>query len=145
MKEEITPYIHHAQYYETDRMGIIHHSNYIRWMEEARIDFLSKIGYSYSRMENEGITSPVISVSCEYKSTVRFGEAVEIKTSLTEYNGVKMKLRYVMTNLTDGKICTLAESTHCFLESDGKVAILKRSRPEIHKILSGNIVPVKHT
>ena len=112
MKEEITPYIHHAQYYETDRMGIIHHSNYIRWMEEARIDFLSKIGYSYNRMENEGITSPVISVSCEYKSTVRFGDAVEIKTSLTEYNGVKMKLRYVMTNLTDGKICTLAESTH---------------------------------
>ena len=85
MKSEITPYIHRAQYYETDRMGIIHHSNYIRWMEEARNDFLSKIGYSYSRMESEGITSPVVSVSCEYRSPVRFDDAVEIKTSLSGY------------------------------------------------------------
>ncbi len=141
MKAEIKPYIHRAQYYETDRMGIIHHSNYIRWMEEARNDFLCKIGYSYSRMEGEGISSPVISVSCEYKRPVRFDDAVEIKTALSEYNGVRMKLRYVMTNLADGKICTLAESTHCFLEADGNVAILKRSYPDIHRILSENISP----
>ena len=140
MKSEITPYIHRAQYYETDRMGIIHHSNYIRWMEEARNDFLSKIGYSYSRMESEGITSPVVSVSCEYRSPVRFDDAVEIKTSLSGYNGVRMTLKYVMTNLTDGKICTLAESSHCFLGTDGNVVILKRNYPEIHKLLTENLL-----
>ena len=39
------PYTKTAKYYETDQMGIIHHSNYIRWMEEARVDMLSQIGY----------------------------------------------------------------------------------------------------
>ena len=38
------PYVHKVQYYETDKMGIVHHSNYIRWMEEARIDFLDSVG-----------------------------------------------------------------------------------------------------
>lgn len=36
------PYLHKVQYYETDKMGIVHHSNYIRWMEEARVDFWRK-------------------------------------------------------------------------------------------------------
>lgn len=44
-------YTHQAQYYETDQMGIIHHSNYIRWMEEARMDLMDQIGLSYKEME----------------------------------------------------------------------------------------------
>ena len=47
-------YIHKVNYYETDKMGITHHSNYIRWMEEARIDFLEQIGFSYDKLEKEG-------------------------------------------------------------------------------------------
>ena len=59
-------YRHIVQYYETDKMGITHHSNYIRWMEEARIDFLSKIGWSYAKLEEEGIIFPVVTVECKY-------------------------------------------------------------------------------
>ena len=40
---KIRPYEHHAKYYETDQMGIIHHSNYIKWMEEARMDLMEQI------------------------------------------------------------------------------------------------------
>ena len=46
------PYIHKVQYYETDKMGITHHSNYIRWMEEARVDFMEQIGWGYDKMED---------------------------------------------------------------------------------------------
>ncbi|MFQ7173111.1 MAG: acyl-CoA thioesterase [Thomasclavelia ramosa] len=59
----IRPYLHNAKYYETDRMGIIHHSNYIRWFEEARIDYMNQIGLTYKKMEEEGIISPVLSIS----------------------------------------------------------------------------------
>ena len=65
-------YIHSVKYYETDKMGITHHSNYVRWMEEARIDFLDQIGYSYKRLEEEGIVSPVIAIDCKYKATTTF-------------------------------------------------------------------------
>ena len=51
-----------VNYYECDRMGITHHSNYIRYMEEARIELLEKLGYGFDRMEAEGISSPVVSV-----------------------------------------------------------------------------------
>ena len=52
-------YSHRVQYYETDRMGIVHHSNYVRWMEEARVDFLARIGFPYDAMEARGVISPV--------------------------------------------------------------------------------------
>ena len=54
-------YQHKIQYYETDKMGITHHSNYIRWMEEARIDFLEQLGFGFDKLEQSGIVSPVLS------------------------------------------------------------------------------------
>ena len=51
-----------AQYHETDQMGIIHHSNYVKWMEEARIDFMKEMGFGYGEVENRGIVSPVAGV-----------------------------------------------------------------------------------
>ncbi|MBP1554347.1 MAG: acyl-CoA thioesterase, partial [Oscillospiraceae bacterium] len=71
-------YTHKVHYYETDKMGITHHSNYIRWMEEARIDFLGKIGCGYDKIEAMGIISPVTAVDCRYKSTTTFGDVVTI-------------------------------------------------------------------
>ena len=67
-------YIHKVQYYETDKMQITHHSNYIRIMEEARMDFLSQIGWGYENLEREGIVSPVVDLSCEYKKTTTFSD-----------------------------------------------------------------------
>ena len=51
-------YRHTVQYYETDRMGIVHHSNYIRWMEEARVDYLAQLGWGLERLEAMGSVSP---------------------------------------------------------------------------------------
>ena len=61
-----------VKYYECDRMGITHHSNYIRFMEEARIYVLDMLGYGFDRMEAEGVVSPVVAVSCEYKKPTNF-------------------------------------------------------------------------
>lgn len=44
-----------AQYHETDQMGIIHHSNYVKWMEEARIDFMKELGFGYGEVEKRGL------------------------------------------------------------------------------------------
>ena len=63
-------YKHTVHYYETDRMGFTHHSNYIRWMEEARIDFFDQLGWSYQKFEDEGVISPVTAIECKYKQTL---------------------------------------------------------------------------
>ena len=52
---EWKPYLHQVHYYETDQMAIVHHSNYIRWFEEARCDFMDQIGVSYQSVEARGI------------------------------------------------------------------------------------------
>ena len=127
----IKPYEHHAKYYETDQMGIIHHSNYIRWMEEARMDLMEQIGLSYKGMERMEIISPVLSVSCEYKSMVHFDDTVVIETKISEYDGIRMKLNYRMTDKKTGELRTLATSEHCFLTQSGKPISLKRSYPEL--------------
>ena len=54
------PYEHKVQYYETDGMGIVHHSNYIRWFEEARVDLLEQLGFGYNRIEEAGYSASVM-------------------------------------------------------------------------------------
>ena len=82
-------YIHNVKYYETDRMGITHHSNYVRWMEEARMDLFSKLGWGYEKLEGEGIISPVISIECKYMQTTTFPDEVEIRVTVGKFNGVR--------------------------------------------------------
>ena len=89
-------YQHKVQYYETDKMGIVHHSNYIRWMEEARMDFLAKIGWNYEKLEEMGIISPVTAVEYKYKSSTTFADVVTISVWIEEFKGVKLKLKYKM-------------------------------------------------
>lgn len=126
----MTQYRHQAKYYETDQMGIIHHSNYIRWMEEARIAMMEEMGFSYRRMEELGIISPVLSVQCEYKNMVHFDDTVRIEVDIKQYNGIKLTVNYQMINETTGQVCTLGESSHCFLNREGRIISLRKSCPE---------------
>lgn len=130
-KLKVIPYEHHVKYYETDQMGIVHHSNYIRWMEEARMDMMEQMGYSYKQMEELEVISPVISVQCEYKSMVRFSDTVIIEAKVARYNGIKLTVHYRMSNKETGELCTMAVSEHCFLNASGKPISLRHAYPEI--------------
>lgn len=123
-------YIHKVQYYETDKMGITHHSNYVRWMEEARVDFLKSIGYGMKKLEEEGIASPVVSVQCRYKHPTTFDDEIKIDVTLEKYNGVKLEISYVMTDLNSGTVVMTATSTHCFIDQTGKPIALKKVYPQ---------------
>ena len=112
-------------------MGIIHHSNYVKWMEEARLDLMDQIGLNYRQMEDMEIISPVLSISVEYHSMVHFDDTVVIYTKLLKYNGIKMELEYVMKDKETGELRTTAKSSHCFLNKSGKPISLKRMYPEL--------------
>ena len=112
-------YVHKVQYYETDQMGIVHHSNYIRWMEEARVDFLERRGWPYDRFEANGIISTVIGVDCKYKENSLFPDSIVIEASVAEYSGVKFKIRYVMKKAD--VVVAEGHTEHCLLTVDGKI------------------------
>ncbi len=128
-------YIHNVKYYETDKMGITHHSNYIRWMEEARIDFFEQIGLSYSFLEAAGVFSPVISVECSFQAPTTFGDDVEIEVKVEEFKGVKLILSYRMTKRGSGETVAAGRSEHCFVDKAGRLMILKRMYPELDEKL----------
>ena len=129
MERKIEKYIHKVKYYETDKMGITHHSNYIRWMEEARIDFLEQIGFGYAKLEQDGIISPVIGLDCDYKSSTTFDDEILIQTNVSEFKGVKLIIKYIMTNLKTGETVLTGVSKHCFLNKEHKPIILKKDYP----------------
>lgn len=124
-------YKHKVQYYETDAMRIVHHSNYIRWMEETRVAFLEEIEVPMQMLEEMGLVCPVLSVSCDYQHMTVFGDTVTIEAKLEEFSGVKMLVSYTMT-LPDGRVCCKAQSRHCFMK-DGRIVNFKKKYPELYE------------
>ena len=123
-----------AFYHETDQMGVIHHSNYLRWLEEARIFFLDNLGLSYKKMEEIGIISPVVSIKLDYVKPVKFDDYVLIDMKVIKYTGVKMIFEYVIRDKNTNDVMVRAESSHCF--TNGKSVIsFKREYPEFHKVI----------
>ena len=131
-------YCHKVQYYETDKMGITHHSNYIRWMEEARIDFLSQIGFSYAKLEEMGVISPVLSLNCKYLRATTFGDEIFVSAAVSQFSGVKLRLSYVMTDTVGYTVCE-AESEHAFLNREGRPVRMKKEFPELYAALMENV------
>ena len=119
---------HKVQYYETDMMGVVHHSNYIRWMEEARIDYMDRIGYPYRRMEAEGVLCPVKSLQVSYLKPCTFGDEVEISTRVTGFNGVIISMAYDMC--VGGEQVFAGTSEHVFLTREGRFVRMKKTMPE---------------
>lgn len=126
-----TIYDRSINYYETDQMGIVHHSNYIRYFEEARLDMMEQVGLSYAAMEEHGLIIPVLSVACEYIKPVLFGEKVQIHTRLVKFDGIKMQFVYEI--YCEVELRTKGESRHCFLDKEMKPVRMKRQFPEIYQ------------
>lgn len=123
-----------VNYYETDQMGIVHHSNYVRWMEEARLSLMEELALSYAEMERQGLLIPVLSVSCEYRLPFRYGESFQIQVFPLHFNGIKLSLGYRIYD-TEGKLHTTGESSHCFADSSMCPRSLKKSYSHIYEIL----------
>lgn len=119
-------YERRINYYETDAMKVVHHSNYIRFLEEARLVFMDKIGLPYSKMEDEGIMIPVLGVNCTYKHPAKFDDVIEIDVNIKEYTGVKLIMEYKVTNKTTGLMVLTGETKHCFTDMNLKPISLKK-------------------
>lgn len=128
-------YQHFVQYYETDKMGITHHSNYIRFMEEARLDFFKKLGFDYLDFEKMGVISPVIGLNnIRYKKPSTVGDIIDIEVSIKSFNSLILTVHYQM-KIKDVLIFE-GDSDHCFLSKEGKMLPLgENTFPELyHKL-----------
>lgn len=131
--DSIKPYERMVYYYETDRMQIVHHSNYIRWMEEARMDWMEQIGWPYKSIEDDGYIIPVLGVTAEYKSMCHFGDTVHIHVRLSEYTGVRIGFSYEIVDSVTGELRTICTSSHCLLDRDNRLVFMRKAYPDYDK------------
>jgi len=136
-------YRHKVNYYETDKMGITHHSNYIRWMEEARVYYLEQIGFGYDKLEELGVVSPVIGINCEYKESTRFNDEVLIEVKIKEFKGVRLVIEYKMTDAKSSNLVLVGTSEHCFIGKNSMPVILKKDFPEFDAKLKELVGEIK--
>lgn len=124
-----------AKYYETDQMGIVHHSNYIRWFEEARIEYMSRKGYPYSKMEEMGVMIPVTEVDCKYRTPVKFDQEVLIHTGIDLFDGLRLTIAYEVRDKETDKLLVTGHSKHCFVNAKTFRPIrLNKEHPEMAEI-----------
>lgn len=125
-------YTRYVNYYETDKMGIVHHSNYIRWFEEARIYVLDRAGLNYCYVEKAGILIPVLECSCKYIKSAEFNMTVVIETEISFFNGVRMDFNYTVKNSENSETLATGSTKHCFLNKDFKPVRLKKEFPDFY-------------
>ena len=130
------PFKRKINYYETDKMQVVHHSNYIRFLEECRMDFLKQLKLDYEMMEEKGIMIPVLSVECDYKTPARFGETICIIPKLETFGGVKFEMSYRIYSEDFQELHNEARTSHCFVDFDFKPIRMKRDFPEIYEAMS---------
>ena len=126
-------YEHKVQYYETDKMDCVHHSNYIRWFEEARTYLMDQGGFGYAQMEALGVMSPVLKAQAEYRTMARFGETVVIEFCVEGYTGTRIAFTYIVRDKETGALRCQGRTEHCFLGPQGRPVSLKKACPAYHQ------------
>ena len=122
-----------VMYYETDAMGVVHHSNYIRMFEEGRTDLMRQIGYPYAEMEKMGIWLPVRAVTCQYKIPAVYDDVLVIRSWVGQLKGVTMTVYYEIVKKETKETVVTGSSSHGFTDTELKPVRLKRDYPEIYE------------
>lgn len=117
-------------YYDTDKMGVVYHSNYLKWMEVARTEYFRDI-FPYKNIEDMGFILPVKTLNIEYISSAKYDDEIEIFVKIEEINNIKIKFYYEIYD--SNKILKAKASTvNVFVDKNGK---LKRISKEMLEIL----------
>ncbi|VBB06505.1 Hypothetical protein LUCI_1738 [Lucifera butyrica] len=110
-----------VRFVETDMMGVVHHSNYFRWFEMGRVEYLKKAEIYLLELMAQDILFPITEVSCQYKASARFDDWILIQTTLTELTKVKMIFTYQIVRETDGLLLATGKTQNVFTDREGKI------------------------
>lgn len=120
-----------VRYAETDKMGIVHHSNYYIWFEMARSEFIKKIGISYSKLEEKNIMMPLVETHCKYYEGAKYDDKIRIETNVEELTPVKVIFTYNVIREEDNKLLSRGKTIQAFVNQNFKIINLKKNYSEL--------------
>ncbi|MFJ7826514.1 acyl-CoA thioesterase [Psychrobacillus sp. NPDC096623] len=106
-----------VRYAETDQMGVVYHANYVIWLEIGRTQLIRDLGFSYAGLEQDGYISPVTNVNVNYKTPVKYGETVMIRTWIEKHSKLRTTYGYEIVH-ADGSVACTATSEHVIVKKD---------------------------
>ena len=110
-----TVYYMEVPFYDVDSMGIVWHGNYIKYLEQARCDMLTKIGYTYMDMYNDGVMYPIAKMEFKFIKPSKFGDKLRIETELKDTEPA-LSIKYTIYNdSTDEKVFKAKSTMHLLL------------------------------
>lgn len=122
-----------VRYAETDRMGIVHHSNYPIWYEVGRTDFCREMGLPYSQMEAQGIMTPLIEVNSRFIKPAQYEDELDLCTRLLLVDGMRLKFGYEIYKAGGDKPINTGSTLHLWVDAKTFRPInLKALRPELY-------------
>ena len=145
---KLEPYIRVINYYETDQMHVVHHSNYARYLEEARLHMMDQLDLSYDELERMGIIIPVMELHDYYIKSITYGDIIEIRPLIIRLSPVRFSLKYdIFRSGTDellSKIQKMQKERRPYYESAAAYSVITDQKSveeitdEILKIFTEN-------
>ncbi len=110
-----------VRFVETDMMGVVHHSNYFRWFEMARVEYLRQVGILLNDMMDDDIVFPITDVECKYRASAKFDDYILIEATLAEVSKIKMVFTYRVLREQDGTLLATGRTQNAFTNKQGKI------------------------
>ena len=123
-------------YADTDAMGIVYHTNYIKWFEVGRNEYLRELGYPYSRLESEKLWLPVASVECTYKAPARYDDILEITAWMSDLRAASLTMSYEIRQAETGELLVTGNTRHAITDDQMKPVRFKSYNPELYQLVT---------
>jgi acyl-CoA thioester hydrolase len=119
-----------VSYADTDAMGIVYHSNYVRWFEIGRTEMMRDMGIVYARLEKEGFYLPVTQLYCHYLAPARYDDIVQIETAINYFRMASIKFDYEIKDERGINVLVEGYTVHAFTNRQGKIVRAPRTISE---------------
>jgi acyl-CoA thioester hydrolase len=107
-----------VRFAETDAMGVMHHSSYVAFLEETRVEYLRHLGRPYGELRAEGFDLAVLEVFLQYRASAKFDDLVTVHTQVREMRGASFQMEYLL--MLGDQICALAATVHGVVDQQGR-------------------------
>jgi acyl-CoA thioester hydrolase len=124
-----TSFRHRVAFFETDAMGIVHHANYVRWLELARVRWMDEHHRPYRAYVAEGLHFATTHVQIDYKRAATFDDEVEVTTWLEWARGASLRMAYRVRG-PDGALLAEAATEHAMVDGSGRVRRIPQAERE---------------
>jgi len=122
-------YKRRVTFYETDGMKVVHHANYLKYMEEARVEYLRRGGLDLNDLMDEGIVFPIVEVSVKYHKPAHYDDVLLIETYLRRVDRVRLDFDYEIRLESTGDLLTTGHTVNTYTKVDtGRIARLPKEQ-----------------